>query len=167
MKNRLQKNKGFTLIELMVVVTILSILTVISVPAMAKWIPNYRLSESVRNLQSAVQKTRGEAIKRNRTLWMDFDFDADRCSVFLDIGTTAGQLDANDIVIGSLLMSSGVDFYEADSGAGPIQFNSRGMLISSDLLKLRNAQGRYRGVAIRITGKSQIVKSTDSGSTWQ
>lgn len=167
MGEKIQNSNGFTLIELMVVVCVLSILTGISVPAMGRWIPNYRLSESVRDLQSAVQKARGEAIKRNLTLWMDFDFDGNRCSVFLDTGTTAGQLDINDTVINAVPMSLDVDFYEADSGAGPIQFNSRGMLMSSELLKLRNAQGRYRGVAIRITGKSRIVKSADSGSTWQ
>ncbi len=166
MIRRMQQQKGFTLIELMVAICILFILGGISAPAFSRWVPNARMGSVVRDLQSSVQRARIEAIKRNRTVCMDFDFAGDRCSVFLDDGTTDGTLDANDTLIDRLEMSRGVDFYAADSGGGPIQFNSRGMLMNSDLLKIRNAQGRYKGVAISITGKSRIVSSTDNGATW-
>jgi type IV fimbrial biogenesis protein FimT len=61
--------KGFTLIELMVVVAIGAILAVLAIPSFSAFINNTRLSSTQSQLMSDLNFARSEAVKRNvRTL---------------------------------------------------------------------------------------------------
>ena len=46
----MRKKSGFTLIELIIVIGMISLLTSIAIPAVMKWLPNYRLKAAVRDL---------------------------------------------------------------------------------------------------------------------
>ena len=56
--------QGFTMIELMVVVSILAILTAIAAPSFKGLIESWRVKQEVEGLQSAIFYARSEAIKR-------------------------------------------------------------------------------------------------------
>lgn len=56
---------GFTLVELVVVIAIMSLAIVIAAPAMRDWIQNADLNADVRHVYSALQYARTEAVKRN------------------------------------------------------------------------------------------------------
>ena len=72
-ESRMIKNsKGFTLIEVIIVVTIIGILAAISIPAISSWLPNYRLKAAARELYSGMQKARMVAVKTNTTSMMTF-----------------------------------------------------------------------------------------------
>ena len=58
-----KKNTGFTLIELMVAIAIISIVSIIAVPRFNDMIPRYRLKAAARNLQANMQKAKVRAIK--------------------------------------------------------------------------------------------------------
>jgi len=73
MRKKLRRNSGFTLIELMIAVVMVSILTAIAIPAVMKWLPNYRVKAAARDLYSNMQKAKMEAIKGNRTMEIRFD----------------------------------------------------------------------------------------------
>ena len=60
--------RGFTLIELMVTVTVVGILTMIAAPSFSTAIINNRLSNYANNFIAAVQLARSEATKRNATV---------------------------------------------------------------------------------------------------
>lgn len=62
------KTKGFTLIELMVTVTVFSILVVIAAPSMSGVVQNNRLSVTNNDLVGALSFTRSEAVKRQQTV---------------------------------------------------------------------------------------------------
>jgi len=62
----IQKNSGFTLVEIMLSISILSILAAIAVPNMGIWIANFRLKSAVRELANNMQWTKITAIKENR-----------------------------------------------------------------------------------------------------
>lgn len=57
--------KGFTLIELMVVVVIVGILATIGAPSFSDFINNTRLTSTMTQLNSDLNRARSEAIKRN------------------------------------------------------------------------------------------------------
>ncbi|MBW2144069.1 MAG: prepilin-type N-terminal cleavage/methylation domain-containing protein [Deltaproteobacteria bacterium] len=61
----LKNKRGFTFMEIMLVLVIVAILTAISIPAVMKWLPNYRLKRASRDLYSRLQLTKMAAIKTN------------------------------------------------------------------------------------------------------
>ena len=64
MKNDSYRNSGFTLIELMVTISVLAILLAIAVPNFQSFILNSRLTATTNDLASAFAVARSEAVKR-------------------------------------------------------------------------------------------------------
>ncbi|HKM28006.1 MAG TPA: GspH/FimT family pseudopilin [Thiopseudomonas sp.] len=64
----MSKQKGFTLIELMVAVAILAIVLSIAIPSFSTILLNNRISTTADELHTAVQLARSEAIKRKKTV---------------------------------------------------------------------------------------------------
>jgi type IV fimbrial biogenesis protein FimT len=65
-------HRGFTLVEAMVALAILSILMAVGAPAMHTFIQNQQIRSSAEELQSGITLARNEALRRNArvTLWM-------------------------------------------------------------------------------------------------
>ena len=60
--------KGFTLIEVLVVIGIISILSGIAIPNAVAWRSNAQLSSSAREIIADLKRAKMEAIKRNRNV---------------------------------------------------------------------------------------------------
>lgn len=60
-----RRQSGFTLIELMIAVTVLVILTALAAPAFSTMIANQRLKSGASDLLTVLIRARSEAIKRN------------------------------------------------------------------------------------------------------
>ncbi|HYP82901.1 GspH/FimT family pseudopilin [Variovorax sp.] len=60
--------RGFTLVELMVTVIVLSILAVVAYPSFSGFIQNGQIRASAESLMSGLQLARAEAIRRNVTV---------------------------------------------------------------------------------------------------
>mgnify|MGYP002776555428 FL=1 len=61
-------NKGFTLIELMVVIAIVAIVSAIALPSLNAFIDSTRFSAKANDLVAALSYARSEAVKRNATV---------------------------------------------------------------------------------------------------
>jgi type IV fimbrial biogenesis protein FimT len=62
---RLVRGRGFTLVELMVGMSIIAILAAFGLPAMATFLQNSKLSNAAASYYAGIQAARAEAIRRN------------------------------------------------------------------------------------------------------
>lgn len=63
-------SRGFTLIELIVVMAIIVVLAVVAVPSFVTFQRNSQLTSTANNLLAAINAARGEAMKRNQTAFV-------------------------------------------------------------------------------------------------
>lgn len=77
----LQRQKAFTLIELMISILVLLVLLAIAVPSFTDLLARNRLSAQANELLSVLQLARSEAIKQNQTMRLcKANADLDACS---------------------------------------------------------------------------------------
>ena len=127
--------RGFTTLELLVVISILLIMAAIALPNLSGWARNQRLKGVARDLMSHFQFARLEAIKRSTTIALAFNPGAGEVgnyTVFVDDGggdeTLAGNLIQDNEDEGTLrraIMPVGVTLTSTFTGdrAG---YNARG-----------------------------------------
>lgn len=78
LNKRLCMAPGFTIIEVVIVVTIIGILSAIATPVFLKWLPGIRLKGAARDLFGDMQATRMVAVKNNKNTAITFDPGNDR-----------------------------------------------------------------------------------------
>lgn len=185
----MEKNSGFTLLETMIVVAIISILTGITVPNMGKWMANYRLKGVARELVSDMQWTKMAAIKENR----------DWAITFNPSGTYTIQSSGNDGRIDTVSDNpppeKTADFSDAKSGVGfgkgpatidatvdadsfpsdfdgisytgdRVFFNSKGMVNKLGYVYLSNDIGTVYAVGTNTMVGSIVIKKW-TGTAWE
>lgn len=139
MSNKSNAVKGFTLMEMMMVLTIGALLMTVAVPSFRTFTQNSKLTKQVNLLAASVSMARGEAAKRGARVVLcqsndpaaaepDCDGTAGDWSngwvAFVDNGTVNSSFDTGELVIGVYQTESGVDIM-TDFGT-TLVFNSDG-----------------------------------------
>lgn len=180
-------SRGFTLIELMVTLTVAAILLTVAVPSYREFIQSTRLSTQVNLLLSDLNVARSEAVKRRTPVTLCKSATQSACSsnggyeqgwiIFTDHNRD-GEVDAGDIILrtqgasGSDLTIRGkspiqnrISFFDSGnvSTSGSIIFcDSRIQAFSTDRNKARaiviSQPGRFRTIA----GSDPLVTSCGS-----
>ena len=181
----MKQAKGFTIIELVVIIVIMGILATIAIPGFSRWLPNYRLRVATRDVFSNFQHAKLTAIKRHRTCVISFNQPVSGTTydyvVYVDTGNNLEFDSAVDEVLSKVLFSDqykdvifdtnkgvgndGIDFPgNDDSPPRPtIGFLSNGFTIDnggnpvSGSVYLTNAI-REREVAVSAAGNITIIE---------
>lgn len=169
------KDDGLSLMELLVVITLLGILAAIAIPSFSHWMPDIRLRGSARDLKSDMELAKLMAIRQNAHVALTFNTANDLYTVFLDNGAGAGGV-ARDLIqngteatIKSVTMAADVDMYEASFAGGVprFRFDARGLPNGTGgHAYMRNTKNNYIGVRVNMVGRVQIESSADGGATW-
>ncbi|MDY6830246.1 MAG: GspH/FimT family pseudopilin [Thermodesulfobacteriota bacterium] len=93
-----EMKKGFTLMELMVVVAITAVIMAIAIPNVVSWRNNQQLSRAARQVFVDIQATRMSAVKYNQFAFIQFDTGNGTYVAWRDspAGAASGVLDPGD-----------------------------------------------------------------------
>lgn len=90
--------RGFTLIEVIIVVAIIGILAGVALPVLLNSLPNMRLRGAARDVYSIMMQAKTEALRRGENVTLLFVSPGNTYTMFLDNGAGVGGV-ANDEVI--------------------------------------------------------------------
>ena len=155
------KNKGFTLLEAMIVIFLIGIMAAYVVPNFLKWRANANLIGSVGNLVGDLQKAKIMAIKENHSVVIDYSATENSYVIFVDNGEgddgIEGDKERNgeERLVTHGKLGAGVTFQDINYPGDHVRFTSRGRSSNGDV-KLINSAGKMRQVGTTNTGKIDI-----------
>ena len=175
MKNR-GAHKGFTLVEMLIVVAVIGILLGVAATTLLRALPDYRLRSAARELLFDLQKARLEAVKRNRTVLVEFapqayDQAGERGRFMICVDDPAnGVCDPTDqILVPWRRMPKNVSLTDAppdgfadsitfafDDPLYRVAFDFRGLPSMAGSVRLINNKGRARLVDISAVGRISV-----------
>ena len=128
----MNQKKGFSLVELMVVIAIIGIIAAISSLNLATGLPKYRLKRASRDITSRLRQARSTAIKTSSTIIIQFDTGRHSYNIDGKLYPGSGQSTNNAL---SSYYGSGLSFDRGDYNPGNlvtfpserVTFNSRGI----------------------------------------
>ena len=173
----MNRNAGFTLTEMLVVISIISIAAAVAIPGFLSWLPDIRLNSATRNLKSDLGLARYYAIRRNGQVAMTFDVPGNRYSIFCDNGEGASSggiagnwiLDGQEKLLKTISIHGQVDMFKASfaGGTSRVRFDGRGLPNGfGGSVRLKNTRNKYRGLSLSMLGRVTLKTSLDDGATW-
>ncbi len=158
----MRKKSGFTIIELMVVIAIISILATLAIPNFFTWRPKRQLSAATKDVFAVMQYARSRALKDNASVGLLFDKANETYTVFVDNGAGAnadnGTQDGDEPTLKRGRMPAGVDLVSTTLAGDQVFFDSRGLLSNAGgTVSLKNSLNVTKGIEVIRTGNSRIL----------
>lgn len=165
--------RGFTLVEVMIAMTLLAILLTLAIPSLHTWIINGRIRATAGTIADGLRQARAEALKRNKRVAFQL------CGKDDAIGNNTG-IQGSSWIISLYPQTSGFQackettVIDQDSGAGAV-FTSAGSAAGRSLL-VRQTSAVKNGIKVKgwdispswsvsFDGFGRPVPNPDAGST--
>ena len=168
--------RGFTLLELMVVLIIVAIVLTFAIPSFRTLLMNSRQDDVVSNLSSALNYARNTALSRNMPIGVcpisppaSAGQAPDTTTCLTAFGSAANGTawmvhsgpSTNPVPLSTYLLPAGEQISITSSGSAKLTFNGRGLANPSGLLTVCDARGvpAARAVEVNAAGYVQISAS--------
>jgi type IV fimbrial biogenesis protein FimT len=172
-------NKGFTMIEVLIVIVILAILMTIAIPGFSRWLPNYRLKGAARDLYSNLQLAKASAIKE-RAEWAvvfnagSYQIVSGGANRVYDAGGDDAEHKSVSLPDYGSNVAFGAGSATAAVGGGtitalppnPIVFNSRGFTTNEATVFAYLTNSRNSSYAVGTLVSGAVVLRKWNGSAW-
>ena len=156
---KVSEPNGFTLIEMMIVIAIISMLSIATVPSYLGSNPDRRLRAASRELYAGFKEASSQALNRSENITITFNLAAESFSI----------TDSTNTQITNHIFSPFIDIYSVTAGGGGISitYNSRGMA-QSGKVKLQYQQDNNAAIkmGVRVTSAGGISIIDERDSDW-
>jgi type IV fimbrial biogenesis protein FimT len=175
-RKKIFDSKGFSFVELMVVIALIGILSAIVLPGLLGNMPEKRLKSAARNLYGDLQKARLLAVKENNSVTVTFNTGAGQYSYTNGGAAVTESLADYGAVRYGCSIAPGNTWREADGEpnngipaagvTGEITFSNLGVANPEDIyLQSDNDQTVCYAVSVSMLGAVKIYRY--NGSAWQ
>ena len=166
----IRQRKGFSIIEVLVVIAILVIVSAVVAPNIINWRRDVRLRGAINNLKGDFELARARAIRENGQVMINFKADRTGYLVFVDNGAGDEGIAEDRIRNGDELlfidreMPSGVtiDLDQTSFGLFGDQtgFNGRGRCLAAGSAVMNNEKGESMRLTVGTLGQLTITKES-------
>lgn len=159
--------RGFTLIELMVVVTLVAVLSAIAVPSFRTLLLNQRLAASMSEFVAALSLARTEALKRSQTITLTSKTGKDWNSGWEVKGAVDG-VPTTMRTFGALPDGVMVDTTLGSAFNGKVSYDANGFSRNGDAylmgcVALKAETGRRSAVVVSASGRPRVCDPDKKG----
>jgi type IV fimbrial biogenesis protein FimT len=147
MKAITRKQRGFTLVELMISISIMGLITVLAVPGFTRFLQSWKLQGDANHFATVLRTARAAAVTKNTSVVFTFDTDAQTFEYFED-NDRDGTLDGGEYQSATYALESGIGFAGHTLSATTLTFGAMGNTRESGSVTLRNTYNRTRTVRI-------------------
>ena len=141
---------GFSLIELMVVIALISIMMAVAVPTWQKYRANTDLKTAARDVMADLSNAKQQAVEENLDVYR-LTFNVGGNYYALTRTDTGVALWTKSVA----LFGSGVAIDSVNFGGSDISLNKRGTVTNGNLV-LRNRLGSTARITVNITGRTYV-----------
>jgi len=155
-KGRSSSDRGYTLMELVIVMSILSIVALLSQNWLTSQLPKWRLNGATRQVVSDFMGAKMQAVtqgNKHRVTFLD-----DHHYTILDDDNSNGRPDPGELLVTRDIQTDYVDV-TLTSTNNPI-FHPRGTASNLGTITLKNSAGS-KSISVGITGRVKVQSSVD------
>ena len=153
------KESGFSLMELMLVISMIALITAIAMPSMLGWREGAKLRGTVENLRGDLQLAKLKAVQESGPVAISFS--SDGYQVFIDTGANEGARDAGERLIKNRELPEGVSIDLANTdfnGKEYARFNNRGLPEDTGDVMVDSSGGEQRLISLNRLGRISITE---------
>jgi type IV fimbrial biogenesis protein FimT len=142
-----RKQRGFTLVELMISISIMGLITILAVPGFTRFLQSWKLQGDANHFATALRTARAAAVTKNISVVFTFDTD-DETFFYYEDNDRDGSYDNGEYHSATYALETGIGFAGHTLSSSTLTFGSMGNTRESGSVTLRNAFNRTRTVRI-------------------
>lgn len=147
METKTKKQRGFTLVELMISISIMGLITVLAVPGFTRFLQSWKLQGDANQFATVLRTARAAAVTKNSSVVFTFDTDNDNYFYFEDTNRN-GARDNGEYRSAVYNLETGIAFAGHTLSGSTLTFGTMGNTRESGSVTFRNTFNRTRTVRI-------------------